>query len=296
MKSFRKKVEENGKIRIKSGRGRDIIRMFFKNKPAAVSLFVFTAMMLFVLLGPLFVDESLCYEVTGKPLEGFSAEHLLGTDHIGRDYLARILYGGRVSILTGLAATALSMVLGALVGCACGYFGGWFDNVCMRFFDILMVLPGMLLTMILVAVLGRKPENIVYALTISFFPAIARSIRAMVLNLTDMEYIRCAKTYGTKSPTIIVRHVMPNAMGVLILDAASGISSCILAASGFSYLGFGVQAPAPEWGALIAASKSYMRTAPLLTLVPGIAILITAVTINLIGDGLRDALDPMLRD
>lgn len=280
----------------KNSRTKDIVRMFFKNKPAAVSLFVFLAIVLVAIFADVIVDESLCYEISGSPLMGPSAEHLLGTDHIGRDYFARIVHGSRVSIATGVVATAIAMVLGALVGCACGYFGGWVDNVFMRFFDILNCVPGMLITMVLVAILGRSAENIVYALAVTFFPPIARSVRSMVLNLADMEYIRCAKTYGTNSFTIIVRHVMPNAMGLLITDATSGISSCILAASGYSYLGFGVQAPTPEWGALIALSKNYMRSAPFLTIIPGIAILITAASVNLMGDGLRDALDPKLRD
>ena len=280
----------------KNSRTKDIIRMFFKNKSAAVSLVIFLIILLVAIFADVIVDENLCYEVSGVPLSGPSAEHLLGTDHIGRDYFARLVHGARVSLATGLAATAIALVIGALVGCACGYFGGWVDNVFMRLFDILNCVPGMLITMVLVAILGRSAENIVYALAVTFFPPIARSVRSMVLNLTDMEYIRCAKTYGTNSFTIIVRHVMPNAMGLLITDATSGISSCILAASSYSYLGFGVQAPTPEWGALIALSKNYMRSAPFLTIIPGLAILITAASVNLVGDGLRDALDPKLRD
>jgi len=280
----------------KNARAKDIVRMFFKNKPAAISLFVVLIIAVLSLFAPFIVDESMCYEVTGSALESPSAEHIFGTDHIGRDYFARILWGSRTSIATGVAATAVALVLGALIGCACGYYGGWVDNVFMRFFDILNCVPGMLITMVLVAILGRSAENIVWALAVSFTPPIARSVRSMVLNLSDMEYIRCARTYGTKGFTIIVRHVMPNALGLLITNATSGISSCILAASGYSYLGFGVQPPAPEWGALVAASKSYMRRAPYLTIIPGLAILITAAAINLMGDGLRDAFDPKLRD
>lgn len=280
----------------KNSRAKAVLRMFFRSWLSVVSLIVFVLILLVAIFADVIVDEDLCYEVTGSPLEGPSAEHLLGTDQIGRDYFARIVHGSRVSIATGIAATVLSLILGALIGCACGYFGGWIDNLFMRLFDLMNCMPGMLLTMVLVAILGRSAENIVYALAVSFTPPMARSVRAMVINLSGMEYIRCARTYGTNSLTIIVRHVMPNALGVLIMNATSGISSCILAASGYSYLGFGVQAPTPEWGALISLSKSYMRSAPLLTIIPGVAILLTSISINLVGDGLRDALDPRLRD
>ena len=293
---FGKKLDADLREYKKSSRYRDVMRMFFKNKPAVLGLIVFIIIALMAIFANVIVDESMCYDVTGDPLMGPSAEHILGTDQIGRDYFARIVYGARVSIVTGLAATALSMVVGALIGCACGYFGGWVDNLFMRFFDILNCMPGMLLTFVLVAILGKGVENIIYALAISFAPAIARSIRSMVISLTDMEYIRCARTYGTNNFTIIIRHVMPNAMGLLITNATSAISSTILAAASYSYLGFGVQAPTAEWGAMVSLSKSYMRTAPFLTIVPGLAILITAAGINLMGDGLRDALDPRLRD
>ncbi|MBR0135220.1 MAG: ABC transporter permease, partial [Clostridia bacterium] len=242
------------------------------------------------------VDEQMCYDITGSPLEKPSAQHLFGTDQIGRDYFARIVHGARVSVSVGVIVMVLSIFTGAIIGCTCGYFGGWVDNIIMRFFDILNCIPGMLLTLVLVAILGKGVENIVYALVISFTPSMARSVRAMVMNLSDMEYVRCARSYGTNNATIIIRHVLPNALGMLITTAAQSIAATILAASGYSYLGFGVQAPTAEWGAMIALSKTYMRSAPLLTIIPGLAIVITAGAINLVGDGLRDALDPRLRN
>ena len=280
----------------KSSRFRDIMRMFFKNKPAVGGLIVFVLIALVAIFADVIVDESLCYEMSGPPLSAPSLEHFFGTDQIGRDYFARTVHGARVSIATGLAATAISVTLGAFIGCACGFFGGWVDNVFMRIFDVLACLPGMLFTLVLVAVMGIGIENVVYALAVAFTPAIARSVRSMVIGLSDMEYVRCAKSYGTGNFTIIVRHVMPNAMGILITNATSAVASTILAAAGYSYLGFGVQAPTAEWGSMVSLSKNYMRQAPHLTLVPGLAILITAASINLVGDGLRDALDPRLRD
>jgi peptide/nickel transport system permease protein len=280
----------------KTSRFREVVRMFFRNKPAVAGLVVFTAVALVALSADLIVDEELCYKVSGPPLSSPSAEHLLGTDQIGRDYFARIVHGSRVSILTGLIATIVSNTLGSFIGCACGYFGGWVDNLFMRVFDVLACIPGMLLTLVLVAILGIGVENIIYALAISFTPAIARSVRATVINLTEMEYVQCARSYGTNNFTIILRHVMPNAMGIIIVNAASAIAATILSAASFSYLGFGVQPPTPEWGSMVSFSRSYMRRSPHLTLVPGFAILIAAASINLVGDGLRDALDPRLRN
>ena len=179
-----------------------------------------------------------------------------------------------------------SSFIGAFIGAACGYFGGWVDNVVMRLFDVIASIPGMLLIMVLVMALGVGVENLIYALLISGVPGYARFVRSTVLNLTDMEYVQCAKSYGTSNFKIILRHVLPNALGPIIIMLAGSISGTILGAAGYSFMGFGVQQPTPEWGAMISASRQYMR----------LAIVITAMSINLVGDGLRDALDPRLKD
>ena len=166
----------------------------------------------------------------------------------------------------------------------------------MRLFDVIASSPGMLLIMVLVMALGVGVQNLIYALLISGVPGYARFVRSTILNLTDMEYVQCAKSYGTSSFKIILRHVLPNALGPIIIMLAGSVSGTILGAASYSFMGFGVQQPTPEWGAIISASRQFMRLSPTYAIIPGMAIVITAMSINLVGDGLRDALDPRLKD
>ena len=278
------------------GRGREIWSLFKRNKPAMVGLVLFLFIVLVAIFADVIVDNRMCYEFTGAPLEAPSTQHPFGTDNLGRDLFARIVHGSRYSLVIGISATVLSLTIGAFIGAACGYFGGWLDNVVMRLFDIIASIPGMLLIMVLVMALGVGVQNLIYALLISGVPGYARFVRATILNLTDMEYVQCAKSYGTSSFKIILRHVLPNALGPIIIMLAGSVSGTILGAASYSFMGFGVQQPTPEWGAIISASRQFMRLSPTYAIIPGMAIVITAMSINLVGDGLRDALDPRLKD
>ncbi|MCI7742777.1 MAG: ABC transporter permease [Clostridiales bacterium] len=290
------KTKGQEKQSIKRGRGYEIWGLFKRNKPAMVGLALLAFIALVAIFADVIVPEELCYTFSGAPLETPSIEHPFGTDNLGRDLFARVVHGSRVSLLIGFGATILSLAVGAFIGAACGYFGGVLDNVVMRIFDVIACIPGMLLILVLVMALGRGTENLLYALMISGVPGYARFVRATVINLTDMEYVQCAKSYGTSNFTIILRHVLPNALGPIIIMLAGSVSGTILAAASYSFMGFGVQQPAPEWGAIIAASRQFMRLAPHFAVLPGMAIVITAMSINLMGDGLRDALDPRLKD
>jgi len=278
------------------GRGREIWSLFKRNKPAMVGLVLFLFIVLVAIFADVIVDNRMCYEFTGAPLEAPSTQHPFGTDNLGRDLFARIVHGSRYSLVIGISATVLSLAIGAFIGAACGYFGGWLDNVVMRLFDIIASIPGMLLIMVLVMALGVGVQNLIYALLISGVPGYARFVRSTILNLTDMEYVQCAKSYGTSSFKIILRHVLPNALGPIIIMLAGSVSGTILGAASYSFMGFGVQQPTPEWGAIISASRQFMRLSPTYAIIPGMAIVITAMSINLVGDGLRDALDPRLKD
>lgn len=280
----------------KRSRCKEIWTLFKRNKPAMVGLVLFIFILLVAVFADLIVDEKLCYEFSGIPLESPSMEHPFGTDNLGRDLFARVVHGSRYSLVIGVTATVLSLAIGAFIGVACGYFGGWVDNVVMRLFDVVASIPGMLLIMVLVMALGVGVENLIWALLISGVPGYARFVRSTVLNLTDMEYVQCAKSYGTGNIRIIIRHVLPNALGPIIIMLAGSVSGTILGAAGYSFMGFGVQQPTPEWGAIISASRQYMRLSPAYAIIPGLAIVITAMSINLVGDGLRDALDPRLKD
>jgi peptide/nickel transport system permease protein len=281
---------------LKRGRGKEIWRLFRRNKPAMIGLVLFLIIVLIAIFADVIIDEEQCYAFSGAPLESPSAAHLFGTDNLGRDLFARLVHGSRYSLSIGIFATILSLAVGAFIGAACGYFGGWLDNIVMRFFDVIASIPGMLLIMVLVMALGQGMQNLIYALMISGVPGYARFVRSTVLNLTDMEYVQCAKSYGTGSFRIILRHVLPNAIGPIIIMLAGSVSGTILAAASYSFMGFGVQQPTPEWGAIISNSRQYMRLAPAYAIIPGMFIVLTAMSINLIGDGLRDALDPRLKD
>ena len=280
----------------KRSRGHEIWSLFKRNKPAMVGLVLFIFIVLVAVFADVIVDNRMCYEFTGAPLEAPSAQHPFGTDNLGRDLFARIVHGSRYSLVIGISATVLSQAIGAFIGAACGYFGGWLDNVVMRLFDVIASIPGMLLIMVLVMALGVGVQNLIYALLISGVPGYARFVRSTILNLTDMEYVQCAKSYGTSSFKIILRHVLPNALGPIIIMLAGSVSGTILGAASYSFMGFGVQQPTPEWGAIISASRQFMRLSPTYAIIPGMAIVITAMSINLVGDGLRDALDPRLKD
>lgn len=280
----------------KRSRGHEIWSLFKRNKPAMVGLVLFIFIVLVAVFADVIVDNRMCYEFTGAPLEAPSAQHPFGTDNLGRDLFARIVHGSRYSLVIGISATVLSLAIGAFIGAACGYFGGWLDNVVMRLFDVIASIPGMLLIMVLVMALGVGVQNLIYALLISGVPGYARFVRSTILNLTDMEYVQCAKSYGTSSFKIILRHVLPNALGPIIIMLAGSVSGTILGAASYSFMGFGVQQPTLEWGAIISASRQFMRLSPTYAIIPGMAIVITAMSINLVGDGLRDALDPRLKD
>ena len=286
----------SGDTVIKRSRGKEIWRLFRKNRPAMVGLVLLVIILLVAIFADVIVPYDKALEVSSDYLQPPSSEHIFGTDNVGRDLFARVIHGSRYSLVIGIVATTLSLAVGAFIGAACGYFGGWLDNVVMRIFDVIASIPGMLLILVLVMALGQSVENLLWALMISGVPGYARFVRATVLNLSDTDYVQCARSYGTGNFRIILKHVLPNAMGPIIIMFVGSVSGTILAAASYSFMGFGVQQPTPEWGAIISASRMFMRNAPWFTLIPGFAIVLTAMSINLMGDGLRDALDPRLKD
>lgn len=223
------------------------------------------------------------------------SEFILGTDNLGRDVVARLLHGARVSLTMGFIPTIASLVLGMLLGGIAVYSGGRTENIIMRICDLLSSIPAVLLALALVAALGTGLFNVMIAITIASIPDMTRYVRSVILNIIGLEYIDAARACGTSGPAIVVRHVLPNAVGPLILSAVTNISSMIMIGAGLSYLGLGIQPPQPEWGNMLAEGQSYFIRAPWLMIAPGLAILISVLSFNLMGDGLRDALDPKLR-
>ena len=276
----------------------EIWRRFRRNRPAVVGLVIFLILILIVLSADFIVDYDM-QVIRNNPRDRLlppSSEHLFGTDNVGRDVFARVIYGGRYSISIGLLTTLFSVVAGAILGAACGYFGGLFDDAIMRLIDVFYAMPGMLLTLAIVSTFGANFLNLLIAMVVSSVPGYIRLVRSTVMSLSDVEYIQAARCYGSGNFSIIIKHILPNAMGVIIVNAAGSVSGMILSAAGLSFLGFGVQPPLPEWGVMLSDAKTYMQRAPWCMAAPGIFIMLSALSINLIGDGLRDALDPRLKD
>lgn len=228
-------------------------------------------------------------------LQSPSAAHWFGTDGYGRDVFSRIIYGTRVSLLIGLISVAAAMLIGGVLGAVAGYYGGVIDSVIMRTLDSIMCIPPVLLALAIVASLGPGMRNLLIAITVSTVPGFTRIVRSAVLQVVGEEFIEAARACGASDATIICRHIIPNCMGPIIVSATMQVGMQIINAASLSFLGMGVQPPSPEWGSMLAESREFMRRLPLLVFVPGCTITLVALCLNLLGDGLRDALDPRLR-
>lgn len=225
-----------------------------------------------------------------------SFSHPFGCDELGRDILSRLIYGARYSLILGLGSVALSVVFGLVLGSISGFFGGFIDSIIMRFLDIFSSIPGMLMAVVISAVLGSGFVNCILAISVSTMPQYVRLLRASIMSIRNMEYLEASSTLQNCSKfRIIVKHVLPNSLSSLIVTATMGIASSILMAAGLSYVGLGVQPPNPEWGAMLSGARSYLRDYPHMVIFPGIVLAITVLSLNMLGDGLRDALDPKLK-
>ncbi|MGL5955222.1 MAG: ABC transporter permease [Brevinema sp.] len=220
---------------------------------------------------------------------------LLGTDEFGRDIFARIVHGTRVSLTTGFIAVSMSILVGGFLGAISGYFGGTLDNVIMRIMDVFLAIPSILLSIAIVSALGPSLINLVIAISISSVPVYARIVRASVLSIRGQEFIEAAHAIGANHIYIILKHVLPNVMSPIIVQGTLGVAGAILSIAGLSFIGLGIQPPTPEWGSMLAGGRSFIRKAPWVTTYPGLAIMISILSLNLLGDGLRDALDPRLK-
>ena len=232
---------------------------------------------------------------TGNRLKPPSSEHLLGTDDMGRDILSRILYGSRISIMVGVVVVSISLSLGVPLGAISGYFGGKIDSALMRVTDIFLGLPSLILALAIAAALGRGIMNTMIAIAITWWPWYARLVRGQTLSIREMGYIEAAKAAGGSSFRIILTHVLPNCISPIIVTASMDMGYTILAAAGLGFIGLGAQPPSPEWGLMVSIGRTYMMNYPWVATFPGLAILITVLGFNLVGDGLRDLLSPRLR-
>ena len=273
----------------------EVWRRLKKNKVAIISLFVILVIVLIALMAPVLAPHPYDKNNPSRSLEGPSSDHPLGTDRLGRDILSRLIYGSRQSLQMGFTAVLVAAAVGIVIGAIAGYFGGWLDNLLMRFLDIYQGIPMFLLTVTLAAVLGPSLRNAIIAIGVSMVPQNARFMRACILPIREMEYIEAAQAVNASSTRIIVRHIIPNAIAPMIVSITMGLGLAVLAGAGLSFIGLGAQPPTAEWGAMVSDGRSYMRSNPQLSLYPGVCIMITVLAFNLFGDGLRDALDPRLK-
>ena len=270
---------------------RSIVSRFLRHRAAAAGLAVVAALLLFALLAPWLSPFDPSAQDLDSGLSGASASHWLGQDKLGRDLLSRAIHGSRISVLVGLGTVAISLFIGLLAGSVSGFFGGRVDHLFMRVCDVLMAFPGILLAIGITAVLGPSLSNVLIALSLLGWVGYARLIRAQVMKVKEMEFVESARASGSPPARILISHVLPNALSPIIVEATFGIGRAIVAEAGLSFLGLGVAPPAPSWGAMINEGRHFLFVAPHIAAVPGLAIMATVMAFNLIGDGLRDAMD-----
>ncbi len=274
-----------------------------RNKAAMVGL-IFLCVLLLIVVATYIIDfatdgafytENVIAQNLRARLQAPSAQHWLGCDELGRDLLYRILWGARLSLLIGFVAVAISMLFGSGLGILAGYYGGKTDAIIMRIMDVFLAIPSMVLSIAVVTGLGTSTISLLLSIAVAQVPHFARVAKAAVISVKDSEFIEAARTLGANDFDIIIKNIIPNAMSPVIVQATLGTGNAILTVSSLSYLGLGIQAPAPEWGTILSTAKMYMRDAWHISVIPGLAIMLTVLTFNLMGDGIRDALDPKLK-
>lgn len=271
---------------------REVVKRYLYNVPAVFGLIFFLVVLFVIIFAEKIVPAEMvtAYSVREKLIAPCAA-HIFGTDHLGRDIFARVVYGTRITVGIGVGSTMLALIIGAVLASVCA-LSKRADFVIMRVVDVGTSIPYLLLALLLLAVLGGSVANMILTLTIISVPGFVTRIRSVLFGVVGQDYITAARLGGTSSSALVIRHILPNAIDPIIVDATMSISSMLLSAAGLSFIGVGVAPPSPEWGAMLNYAQNYFRTAPFTAICPGLAIAFTALSINLIGDGLRDALDP----
>ena len=282
----------------KKSQFKTIVVRYKKNKLAMVGLVMLLVLIFFACTANLFFDykQDVIGQNIAQRLQTPSAAHLLGTDQYGRDMLARIVFGSRISLIVGLVTIAIGLSFGSLIGAVAGYYGGRIDNVLMRLMDVFLAIPSMLLAVCIGAALGGGPFHLLLASGVALITRFSRIVRSSIITMKGEQFIEAAKACGTKDSRIILHHILPNAMGPIIVQATLNMAQAILVVSSLSFVGLGITPPTPEWGSMLSTGKEMMRFYPHLVISPGVAIVLAVMALNLIGDGLRDALDPRLKN
>lgn len=273
-----------------------ITKQLLRNRRAVVGGIILLVIITMAIFAPYVATHDPVKQNIRNQLKPPSREHIFGTDQFGRDIFSRVVYGARLSLRVGFLSISFALVVGGLLGLVSGYFGGWMDMIIMRLIDILLALPGFLLALAIVAALGPGLENVVMAIGVSYVPSFARMMRSSVLATRELDYVGAAQALGASDSRIIFLHILPNSISPIIVLTTLSVAGAILSAAGLSFLGLGAQPPTPEWGSMIATARPFIRVSHWSVTIPGLAIFITVMCLNLVGDGLRDALDPRLKN
>ena len=275
----------------------EILHRLCKNKGAVISMIIILVLILCAIFADVLYDynDVVIKKNIGNRLKSPSWEHPFGTDELGRDILARVVHGSRVSLLVGILATALGAAIGVFFGSIAGYYGGTIEDIIMRVADVFMSIPSTLLAVVVVAALGSGMANLIIAIGISCVPRFVRVARAAVMSTRNKEYIEAERAIGGRDLSIILKTALPNSLSTIFVQATLNIATSIISVSALSFIGLGVPAPKPEWGSMLSAGRKYLRDYSYITLFPGLAIMLTILSFNMLGDGLRDAMDPKLK-
>ncbi|MDA3940372.1 MAG: ABC transporter permease [Spirochaetia bacterium] len=267
------------------------------NKSAIIGFIIIVGFILMAVLAPWLTPfEPNSQEISIRKTAPFVSSHILGTDDLGRDLLTRIIYGSRVSLIIGTISVGISLTFGILIGLISGYYGGWVDRIVMRFIDIMLAIPYVLLTIVIVALLGPSLVNAMIAIGVSQIPQYARVVRASVLAERENDYITAERSLGASNSELMFKSILPNSIAPIFVQATLGVGNAILSSAALSFLGLGAQPPTSEWGLMIASSREFVTSAWWIVTFPGVAVLLTVLGFNLLADGLRDVLDPRMKD
>jgi len=286
-------LEKPPNLRVQSFK--NFFRKLKKNKAALAGGILIILFIIVAIVGPYFTPYEPNKQIITEKLNGPSLDHWFGTDHLGRDIFSRVIHGMKLTLYIGFFSVILGATVGVLLGILAGYYGKMTDTIIMRAMDVLLAFPGILLALAIVSVLGASLNNVIIAVAIFSVPVFARIVRGSTMAVKNLEYIDAVKVLGASDARIIFKHVLPNVTSPLIVQASLNIATAILAASGLSFLGLGAQPPTPEWGAMLSDGRNYLFNAPHVAFFPGIAIVVVVLAFNILGDGLRDALDPKMK-
>ncbi|MHC1762280.1 MAG: ABC transporter permease [Negativicutes bacterium] len=293
---YKSKVADIVPVKTRS-RSAEIWRRLKKNRGAVISLIIISCLVIGALLADVLFDYETVVIKTNiaNRLQGPSRAHFFGTDELGRDILARVVHGGRVSLMVGFVATLLGAIFGTLFGSIAGYYGGRTEDIIMRIADVFIAIPMILLAIVVVSAMGQSIFNLVIAIAICSVPRFIRVVRAAVMTVRNNEYVEAERAIGTRDGAIILFTVLPNCVAPILVQATLYIATAIISVSAMSFIGLGVPAPTPEWGSMLSAGRMFLRNYSYMTLFPGLAIMLTILSFNMLGDGFRDALDPKLK-